>query len=149
MKAYANPTVVRCEIHHGQTGGIYVHEKGRGQFIENKIFANNFAGVWITSNSDPTIRSVWTENLQFSNQVSIQIYPIIQVLKFVVLSKTGAMPFLMVTKVEFIFLVMAEASLKETTSMVTPWQESRSGQIAALLSGTTRFMMANMEEYMW
>lgn len=82
------------------------------------------------------------------NQVSIQIYPIIQVLKFV-LSKTGAMPFLMVTKVEFIFLVMAEASSKETTSMVTPWQESRSGQIAALLSGTTRFMMANMEEYMW
>lgn len=58
MKAYANPTVVRCEIHHGQTGGIYVHEKGRGQFIENKIYANNFAGVWITSNSDPTIRSV-------------------------------------------------------------------------------------------
>ena len=30
VKAYANPTVVRCEIHHGQTGGIYVHEKGRG-----------------------------------------------------------------------------------------------------------------------
>lgn len=58
VKAYANPTVVRCEIHHGQTGGIYVHEKGRGQFIENKIYANNFAGVWITSNSDPTIRSV-------------------------------------------------------------------------------------------
>lgn len=84
-----------------------------------------------------------------SNQVSIQIYPIIRVLKYVVLSKTGEMPFLMVTKVEFIFLVMAEASLKETTSMVTPWQESRSGQIAALLSGTTRFMMANMEEYMW
>ena len=48
--------MVRCEIHHGQTGGIYVHEKGRGQFIENKIYANNFAGVWITSNSDPTIR---------------------------------------------------------------------------------------------
>lgn len=56
VKAYANPTVVHCEIHHGQTGGIYVHEKGRGQFIENKIYANNFAGVWITSSSDPTIR---------------------------------------------------------------------------------------------
>uniref|UniRef100_A0A8D1AC36 Right handed beta helix domain-containing protein n=1 Tax=Sus scrofa TaxID=9823 RepID=A0A8D1AC36_PIG len=59
VKAYANPTVVRCEIHHGQTGGIYVHEKGRGQFIENKIYANNFAGVWITSNSDPTIRYLY------------------------------------------------------------------------------------------
>lgn len=65
MKAYANPTVVRCEIHHGQTGGIYVHEKGRGQFIENKIYANNFAGVWITSNSDPTIRYGWTHKKAF------------------------------------------------------------------------------------
>lgn len=58
VKAGANPTVVRCEIHHGQTGGVYVHENGRGQFIENKIHSNNFAGVWITSNSDPTIRYV-------------------------------------------------------------------------------------------
>lgn len=56
MKAGANPTVVHCEIHHGQTGGIYVHESGLGQFIDNKIHSNNFAGVWITSNSNPTIR---------------------------------------------------------------------------------------------
>ncbi|GIY79075.1 f-box only protein 11 [Caerostris extrusa] len=56
VKAGANPTVVRCEIHNGQTGGIYVHENGRGQFIENKIHSNNFAGVWITSHSNPTIR---------------------------------------------------------------------------------------------
>ena len=56
VKAGANPTVVKCDIHHGQTGGIYVHENGRGQFIENKIHSNNYAGVWVTSNSDPTIR---------------------------------------------------------------------------------------------
>lgn len=56
MKAGANPTVVHCEIHHGQTGGIYVHENGLGQFIDNRIHSNNFAGVWITSNSNPTIR---------------------------------------------------------------------------------------------
>ena len=56
VKAGANPTVVKCHIHHGQTGGIYVHENGRGQFIENKIHSNNFAGIWVTSNSDPTIR---------------------------------------------------------------------------------------------
>uniref|UniRef100_A0A182SNE4 F-box domain-containing protein n=1 Tax=Anopheles maculatus TaxID=74869 RepID=A0A182SNE4_9DIPT len=43
VKAGANPTVVKCEIHHGQTGGIYVHENGLGQFIENKIHSNNFA----------------------------------------------------------------------------------------------------------
>ena len=28
VKNQANPTVVRCEIQHGRTGGIYVHEKG-------------------------------------------------------------------------------------------------------------------------
>lgn len=44
MKAGANPTVVKCDIHHGQTGGIYVHENGLGQFIENRIHSNNFAG---------------------------------------------------------------------------------------------------------
>ena len=33
-----------------------MHESGQGQFIENRIHSNNFAGVWITSNSNPTIR---------------------------------------------------------------------------------------------
>jgi F-box protein 11 len=37
VKAGANPTVVRCEIHHGQTGGVYVHENGRGQFIGEQL----------------------------------------------------------------------------------------------------------------
>ncbi|VDK25757.1 unnamed protein product, partial [Anisakis simplex] len=73
VKNQANPTVVRCEIHHGQTGGIYVHEKGlfrifkeKGSkrmvrqeilfFMENRIYGNAFAGIWITSQSDPTVR---------------------------------------------------------------------------------------------
>jgi F-box protein 11 len=56
VKNHANPTVVRCDIHNGQTGGIYVHEKGRGQFMENRIYSNEFAGIWITSQSEPTIR---------------------------------------------------------------------------------------------
>lgn len=106
MKAYANPTVVRCEIHHGQTGGIYVHEKGRGQFIENKIYANNFAGVWITSNSDPTIRSV----------LEIQCYAIANIIKNVLFGpetnyrlNLGEMPSLMETKGAFIYLVTVEA----------------------------------------
>lgn len=33
-----------------------MHEYGLGQFIDNRIHSNNFAGVWITSNSNPTIR---------------------------------------------------------------------------------------------
>ena len=34
----------------------WLHLQGRGQFIENKIFANTYAGVWITSESNPTLR---------------------------------------------------------------------------------------------
>lgn len=80
VKNYANPTVVRCDIHHGQTGGAYIHERGedilffflfkicigRGQFIENRIYSNAFAGIWITSQSDPTIR----KNEIFTGQVT-------------------------------------------------------------------------------
>lgn len=42
------------------TGGIV----GRGQFMENRIFMNQFAGIWITSQSDPTVR----KNEIFSGQ---------------------------------------------------------------------------------
>lgn len=155
VKAYANPTVVRCEIHHGQTGGIYVHEKGRGQFIENKIYANNFAGVWITSNSDPTIRSVWPSEVKYLHSkchLNQSNWPSTVVscpqIHFYC-SNAGAMPFLMVTKVVFIFSVMVGVLSKETTSTVTPWQESRSGRTAALSSDTIRSTMASMEAYMW
>ena len=30
--------------------------QGRGQFIENKIYANTYAGVWITGESNPTLK---------------------------------------------------------------------------------------------
>lgn len=30
--------------------------QGRGQFINNKIFANTYAGVWITGESNPTLK---------------------------------------------------------------------------------------------
>lgn len=49
--------VTRCEIHHGNTGGVYIHDHGRGTFYGNKVHSNNFAGVWITGKSEPTIRS--------------------------------------------------------------------------------------------
>lgn len=32
------------------------HFQGRGQFIKNKIFANTYAGVWITGESNPTLK---------------------------------------------------------------------------------------------
>ncbi len=54
VKQHANLTVVRCDVHHGQTEtdrqteGVYMREHGRGQFLNNRIFDNNFAGIWIT-----------------------------------------------------------------------------------------------------
>ena len=42
----------------GETGGIYVHERGKGEFLDNRIYGNSFAGIWITSQSDPIIRFV-------------------------------------------------------------------------------------------
>ena len=30
--------------------------QGRGQFIKNKIFSNTYAGVWITGESNPTLK---------------------------------------------------------------------------------------------
>ena len=56
VRSSANPTVVNCHIHHGFTGGIYVHDDGRGEFICNRIHTNTFAGVWITSGSNPTVK---------------------------------------------------------------------------------------------
>lgn len=35
---------------------IFFIVSGRGQFMENRIYSNSFAGIWITSHSDPTIR---------------------------------------------------------------------------------------------
>lgn len=55
IKGGANPTVVNCHIHHGLTGGIYVHENGKGQIMRNRIYANNLMGVWV-QDSDPTVR---------------------------------------------------------------------------------------------
>ncbi|XP_065893800.1 uncharacterized protein [Dysidea avara] len=37
--------------------GGYVGCGGCGQFLDNKIYSNTFAGVWITSDSSPTLRS--------------------------------------------------------------------------------------------
>jgi len=109
VKAGANPTVVKCEIHHGQTGGVYVHEGGRGQFLENRIHSNNFAGVWVTSGSDPTIRYVCISGFvdccmlnllwkQCSPVLDLPCYP-------VSLERTTC---LTVTKVAFIFSAKAE-----------------------------------------
>ncbi len=35
---------------------ISLSMQGRGQFIDNKIYANTYAGVWITGDSNPTLQ---------------------------------------------------------------------------------------------
>ena len=32
------------------------HMKGYGQFIQNRVYGNTYAGVWVTGESDPTLK---------------------------------------------------------------------------------------------
>lgn len=56
IRTNSDPIVRHNKIHHGQHGGIYVHEKGQGLIEENEVFANTLAGVWITTGSTPVLR---------------------------------------------------------------------------------------------
>lgn len=76
VKAGANPTVVKCDIHHGQTGGIYVHENGLGQFIENRIHSNNFAGMYFGI----TLSIIRLSFTQFTDSLLLFVYLLIRCL---------------------------------------------------------------------
>lgn len=56
IRTNSDPIVRHNKIHHGQHGGIYVHEKGQGLIEENEVYANTLAGVWITTGSTPVLR---------------------------------------------------------------------------------------------
>ena len=32
------------------------HMKGYGQFIQNRVYGNTYAGVWVTGEGDPTLK---------------------------------------------------------------------------------------------
>lgn len=49
IRTNSDPIVRHNKIHHGQHGGIYVHEKGQGLIENNEVYANTLAGVWITT----------------------------------------------------------------------------------------------------
>ncbi|KAF5277636.1 hypothetical protein FQA39_LY06129 [Lamprigera yunnana] len=44
------------KIHHGQHGGIYVHETGQRLIEENEVYANTLAGVWINTDFTPVLQ---------------------------------------------------------------------------------------------
>ena len=56
IRTNSDPIVRHNKIHHGQHGGVYVHEKGQGLIEENEVYANSLAGVWITNGSTPVLR---------------------------------------------------------------------------------------------
>lgn len=54
--AQANPTVTECEIHHGMSGGICIHEDATGQFLKNRLHHNEFLAIWISEGANPIVR---------------------------------------------------------------------------------------------
>ena len=44
------------KIFNVETGGIYFRSRGRGYFGGNQIYGNRYAGVWISEESDPTVK---------------------------------------------------------------------------------------------
>ena len=56
IRTQSCPIVRHNRIHHGEHGGIYVHERGQGLVEENEVFSNKLAGVWITTGSAPVLR---------------------------------------------------------------------------------------------
>ena len=52
----SDPIIRNNKIHDGEHGGIYVHQKGRGQIENNEIYANALAGIWVTTESEPVLK---------------------------------------------------------------------------------------------
>lgn len=71
IRTNSDPIVRHNKIHHGQHGGIYVHEKGQGLIEENEVFANTLAGVWITTGSTPILRR---NRIHSGKQVGVYFY---------------------------------------------------------------------------
>lgn len=71
IRTNSDPIVRHNKIHHGQHGGIYVHEKGAGLVEENEVYANTLAGVWITTGSTPVLRR---NRIHSGKQVGVYFY---------------------------------------------------------------------------
>lgn len=71
IRTNSDPIVRNNKIHHGQHGGIYVHEKGLGLIEENEVYANTLAGVWITTGSTPILRR---NRIHSGKQVGVYFY---------------------------------------------------------------------------
>ncbi len=51
MEQSGNVNVEHCEIHDGDLCGVHLRDQARGQFIENRVFANMLAGFWVDTGS--------------------------------------------------------------------------------------------------
>ena len=53
----SDPKFLSCRIHGGRVGGVLVLQRGAGTFEGCDIHHNGYAGVWIRTGSNPTIRN--------------------------------------------------------------------------------------------
>ena len=52
----ARPTLRRCKIHDGASGGLFVYDGGKGVLEECEISGNRLAGVEIREGASPLLR---------------------------------------------------------------------------------------------
>ena len=52
----SNPVIKRNKIFSGKNGGVLIYNSGEGLLIENDIYGNALAGVWIKTDSNPVLR---------------------------------------------------------------------------------------------
>ena len=52
----SNPVIRRNKIFGGKNGGVLIYNSGEGLLVENDIYSNALAGVWIKTDSNPILR---------------------------------------------------------------------------------------------
>ena len=52
----SNPVIRRNKIFGGKNGGVLIYNSGEGLLVENDIYGNALAGVWIKTDSNPVLR---------------------------------------------------------------------------------------------
>jgi parallel beta-helix repeat protein len=52
----ARPTLRRCKLHGGASGGLFIYDNGEGVVEDCEIYANTFAGVEVRAGGNPVLR---------------------------------------------------------------------------------------------
>lgn len=52
----SNPVIQKNKIFGGKNGGVLIYNSGEGLLVENDIYCNALAGVWIKTESNPVLK---------------------------------------------------------------------------------------------